>query len=188
MSEDPSPLTDLPRAHTVLPAGYWDAAKAVGTVTLDFDHRCRRRLRLERDGGHGPLMLDLPSPRHIRHGDGLVLTGVGIVAVKAAPEDLMEVRCDAIGDLLRMAWHIGNRHIPAELRGDRLRIRADHVLADMLTGLGATVTPVSAPFDPEGGAYGDSPAGGGHGHGHDHDHDHDHGHHHHHDHHGHGHG
>ncbi|MDE1146951.1 MAG: urease accessory protein UreE [Azospirillaceae bacterium] len=183
----------MPHAHTVLAAGFWDAARQAGTVTLDFDHRCRRRLRLERDDGGGPLLLDLPTPRHIRDGDGLVLTGGGIVRVKAAPEDLIEVRCEAIGDLLRMAWHIGNRHIPAELRGDRLRIRADHVLADMLVGLGAIVSPVSAAFDPEGGAYGDSPAGGGHGHGHhhhghDHDHDHGHGGHDHGHHHGHGHG
>ncbi|MBB6252786.1 urease accessory protein [Nitrospirillum iridis] len=177
MSDMPPPA-GVPKAHIVLPAGHWDTAKQAGTVTLDFDHRSRRRLRLERDDGQGAVMLDLPTPRHIRDGDGLVLTGGGIVAVKAAPEDLIEVRCEAIGDLLRMAWHIGNRHIPAELRGDRLRIRADHVLADMLTGLGAIVTPVSAPFDPEGGAYGDSPAGGGHGHGHTHDHahGHDHGH------------
>ena len=97
----------------------------------------------------------------------------------AAPEPLIEVRGKAPADLIRLAWHIGNRHLPAQVTPKALRIRRDHVIEDMLRGLNATLVAIEAPFDPEGGAYATAPHGEVASH-HDHGHDHDghHGHHH----------
>ena len=118
------------------------------------------------------FLLDLAEAEALADGDGLVLDDGRLVAVTAA-EPLAEVTCDDTGHLVRVAWHLGNRHLPTELLGDRLRIRRDHVIEDMLVKLGATVSHVSAPFNPEGGAYGH---GRTHGHDHGDDHDHHHGH------------
>jgi urease accessory protein len=151
-------------------------------VTLDYDHRCRRRVLVQSDSGV-PLLLDFARPPRLRQGDGLVLEGGGLVEVLAAPESLLEITCDSRLDLVRVAWHIGNRHCPAALEEAAVLIREDHVLAAMVAGLGASVRAVLRPFDPEGGAYeGRSGAGEAHhhGHGHDHDRNHGHGHHHHH--------
>ena len=116
-----------------------------------------------------------------RAGDGLALEDGRIVEVVAAPEPLAEIRCkDAIA-LARIAWHLGNRHLPVELTRRALRIRRDHVIEDMARGLGAEVVAIEGPFNPEGGAYA-GPAHGGHEHDHHHDHDHGHDHDHHHDH------
>jgi urease accessory protein len=90
----------------------------------------------------------------------LTLEDGRIVAVKAAPEPLAEIRADGPAELLRVAWHLGNRHLPAQLDGDVIRIRRDHVIEEMVAGLGAAITHIDAPFDPEGGAY----SGGGHRH------------------------
>ena len=141
------------RAREVAPAGRWPAAQAVDTLTLAFDDRHRRRLRLTGDGGTD-VLLDLPDAVVLDDGDGLALEGGGWVAVRAAPEDLLEVTAASPAALVRLAWHIGNRHVPADLGPDRILIRDDHVLADMLRGLGAAVRPVRAPFRPEAGAYG----------------------------------
>lgn len=100
------------------------------------------------------FLLDLPKAVPLSHGDGLVLEEGGIVAVVAAPERLIEVRAGADIDLVRIAWHLGNRHLPTQLLGDCLRIREDHVILEMLTKLGARTALIEAPFDPEGGAYG----------------------------------
>ncbi|MEQ8806030.1 MAG: urease accessory protein UreE, partial [Rhodospirillales bacterium] len=116
---------------------------------------------------------DLAEAEALADGDGLVLDDGRLVAVTAAAEPLAEVTCDDTGHLVRVAWHLGNRHLPTELLGDRLRIRRDHVIEDMLVKLGAAVSHVSAPFNPEGGAYGH---GRTHGHDHGDDHDHHHGH------------
>ena len=97
-------------------------------------------------------MLDLPEAVALADGDGLELADGGWIEVRAAPEDLVEVTCR--GGLARVAWHLGNRHCPADIRADRILIRTDRVIEDMLLGLGASVTPVRAPFDPERGAYG----------------------------------
>jgi len=150
------------RATTVAPAGTWDAP-AIDTVTLDHDARFRRRIALETDGGR-PLLLDLAEARLLADGDGLV-TAAGVVQVKAAPEHLAEIRCADAAHLVRLAWHLGNRHLPTELAGDGLRIRYDHVIVDMAEKLGAEVREVDAPFNPEGGAYGHGRTEG-HGHGH----------------------
>jgi urease accessory protein len=163
-------------AHRLVLAGQWPREQSRGTITLTHDDRYRRRLRLATDAGE-PLMLDLPQARLLAEGDGLALDEGGFVAVCAAPEELVEITAATPELLARAAWHIGNRHFPAELRAGSILIRDDHVMVDMLRGLGVSVRHVRAPFNPEGGAY----AGGGQGHDH-HSHEHDHGHHHHHDH------
>ncbi|HEX2137391.1 MAG TPA: urease accessory protein UreE [Microvirga sp.] len=158
------------RVADIRPAGTWAGLDAADTVVLDFDGRHRRRIALTGEGGLN-FLLDLPEAPTLRDGDGLVLEDGRIVRVRAAPERLAEIRCATAGDLVRVAWHLGNRHLPTQLLGDRLRIREDHVILDMVSRLGAEVRLVEAPFDPEGGAYGHT-----HGHGHDHGHDHTHGH------------
>ena len=159
------------RATALRRKGDWSGA-AADTVVLDFDHRHRRRLAMTGTGGL-EFLLDLAEAEALADGDGLVLDDGRLVAVTAAAEPLVEVTCDDTGHLVRVAWHLGNRHLPTELLGDRLRIRRDHVIEDMLVKLGATVSHVSAPFNPEGGAYGH---GRTHGHDHGDDHDHHHGH------------
>lgn len=160
----------------ILPAGTW-AGPAADHVTLDQDGRHRRRIVL--NGDHGlQCLLDLPEAVQLRDGDGLALEDGRIIEVLAAPEALLEVTGKGPEHLLQLAWHLGNRHLAAQISGDKLLIRHDHVIAHMLEHLGATVRRVILPFDPEGGAYGGAHQAHDHG---DHGHDHDHGHHHHHD-------
>jgi urease accessory protein len=161
------------RAETVLPAGAWDAAREVDRVLIDFDRRFRRRIVLATEGGR-EILLDLPQAVRLRHGDGLAVEG-GVVRVCAKPEPLLEIHAHDEGELVRIAWHLGNRHLPVQLLGDRIRIRADHVIEEMVEGLGGHVEAIDAPFDPEAGAY----AGGHAHHHHDDDDDEGHGHHHH---------
>ena len=106
------------------------------------------------------LLLDLPQAVRLRDGDGLLLDDGRIVRVAAKPEPLLEIHAHSPAELVRIAWHLGNRHLPVQLEGDRIRIRADHVIADMVHGLGGHARAIDAPFDPEGGAY----AGGHHHH------------------------
>jgi urease accessory protein len=154
------------RATQVLAAGTWSGRPA-DCVTLDHDRRHRRRMAMTGIGGLG-FVLDLGEAVPLRHGDGLLLEDGRIVEVAAAPEPLAEIAAAGPADLVRIAWHLGNRHLPCQLLGDRIRIRRDHVIKEMVTRLGATVTAIEAPFDPEGGAY-----SGGHGHhGHHGDHHH----------------
>lgn len=146
-----------------------------GRVSLAFDDRHRRRLRLETVEGEA-VLLDLPKAVAMAEGDGLRCADGGWIAVAARPEPVLRIAAAAPELAARLAWHLGNRHTPAEIRADAILIRPDHVLADMLRNLGAEVTETVEPFQPEGGAY------SGHGHGHEHDHGHDHGHSHDHDH------
>jgi urease accessory protein len=162
----------LPRATQVLPAGGWVERTARHTVTLDFDDRFRRRRRYVAADGFA-FLLDLEDATALRDGDGLLLEGGGVILVRAAPEPLVEIRADSPGRLMRLAWHLGNRHLPTEIQPDRLLIRDDHVILEMLRGLGAEVRQVEAPFNPEGGAYGEQYRQPGHHHHHDgHDHHH----------------
>jgi urease accessory protein len=163
-------MTDdsVPRATTVLSAGTWPEGEARDTVTVDFDDRFRRRKLYSAQGGLA-FLLDLPEAQVLRDGDGLVLATGGVVRVRAAAEPLIAVTATTPERLLRLAWHLGNRHLSAEITADRILIREDHVIADMLESLGATITRVSAPFNPEGGAY-----SAGHHHHHDDGHDHHH--------------
>ena len=125
----------MKRAIEVLRAGHWPQAERADTVTLLFDDRYRRRLRMLGDGGLDFLL------------------------------DLVEVKGRDAAAFARIAWHLGNRHLPAEIAADRILIRDDHVIVDMLKGLGAEVRKVKAPFDPEGGAYGQHNHDLGHRHG-----------------------
>lgn len=134
------------------------------SVLLTYEARYVRRKRMETTRGEA-FLLDLPEPTDLREGDALVLEDGRAVRVVAAEEPLAEMRA-AGRTLARLAWHIGNRHTPCEVREDRLLIQRDHVLEDMLRHLGAEVSHVEAPFQPEGGAYG---VGRTHGHSHSHD-------------------
>jgi urease accessory protein len=146
------------RAQQVLRSGNWRTADAVDRVVLDADERYRRRIVLTGEGGL-KFLLDFAEATPLRNGDGLLLDDGTIVAVVAKPELLVEIAAGAdAGDpaaaaLARLAWHLGNRHTEVEIIGGRLRMRRDHVLEEMLLGLGAVVTPVEAPFEPERGAY-----------------------------------
>lgn len=159
------------RANAVLQAGLWSGEPA-DTVTLDYDSRTRRRTSLTGVGGL-TFLLDLAKAPVLRDGDGIRLEDGRIVAVEAAPERLLEITCADERALARIAWHLGNRHLPTEI-GDRVvHIRDDHVIADMVRGLGARTRIVERPFNPEGGAYGEGAVDGhSHGHGH-HQHHHD---------------
>ena len=158
-------MTDL-IAREVLPCGHWDADAADDHIVLDYDARHRRRFRYIAKGGTD-FVLDLARATVLRHGDGLALSDGRVVRVEAVPEALMAVRGHHALDLLRLAWHIGNRHLPAEIREDHILLRRDGVILDMLLGLGAHVDLIDAPFTPEGGAYaGDAPAHDHHHHAH----------------------
>jgi urease accessory protein len=137
--------------------------RVIDRVVLDADERHRRRITLTGERGT-TFLLDLPHATALRDGDGLVLEDGSIVRVAGKPEALVEIMATSPQELARLAWHIGNRHTDVQIVGDKLRIRRDHVLEEMLHGLGARLTPIEAPFDPEHGAY-------GHGHQHHHDHD-----------------
>ena len=133
-------------------SGHWPHAEARATVTLGYDDRHRRRLRLASDAGED-FLLDLPRVAALEEGDGLALDDGTWLAVKAAPEPLLEIRASAAELLCRLAWHIGNRHLPVQMLEDRILIRDDHVMAEMLRGLGASVRRIEAPFTAEHGAY-----------------------------------
>jgi urease accessory protein len=140
------------RASQVARAGTWRDANAVDRVVLDADERYRRRIMLTGETGTR-FLLDLAEATALRDGDGLVLDDGAIIAVVAKAEPLVEIAANNAATLARLAWHLGNRHTEVAIAGDRLRIRRDHVLEDMLSGLGARLTPIDAPFEPERGAY-----------------------------------
>jgi urease accessory protein len=170
----------MKRAQEVKAAGHWDNAKAVDQIALDAHDRHRRRVVLTGERGTR-FLLDLPQATALHDGDGLVLDDGAIVRIVGRPEQLIEIAAANTHELARLAWHIGNRHIDVQIVGDRLRIRRDHVIEDMLRGLGARLSPIEAPFDPEQGAYQHHHDGQRHDHAHRHDHrhsddhDHDHG-------------
>ncbi len=164
------------RAEKVIPAGHWSGAPA-DTVVLDFDERYRRRVTMTGVGGL-EFLLDLPEATMLRGGDGLRLEDGRTVEVVAEPEPLAEIRAADPLALARLAWHLGNRHLPTEILPKGLRIRRDPVIEAMAGGLGARVIALEAPFNPEGGAYLNAGAADSHGHDHDHGHGHDHDHHH----------
>jgi urease accessory protein len=141
----------MKRATQVAHAGAWRAADAVDRVVLDADERHRRRIVLTAEGGT-KFLLDLPQATALRDGDGLVRDDGAIIAVVAKPEPLVEVAAQDAAAFARLAWHLGNRHTEVQVVGGRLRMRRDRVLEDMLAGLGAQLTPIEAPFEPERGA------------------------------------
>ena len=162
------------RVVELISKGAW-MGPAADTVILNFHDRHRRRMRMTGCNGVD-LLLDLERATTLRDGDGLLLEDGSIVSVKASKEPLLSITCDDPIHLARIAWHLGNRHLPTQIDGSRILIRKDHVIADMVTGLGGHCLLVDDIFDPEGGAYGEG--GGGHHHHHDDDGN-DSGHHHH---------
>lgn len=143
------------------------AGPAGDTLSLPYEARYRRRGRLRTEGGED-ILLDLAEATELADGAALRLEDGRLIALRAAPEPLAEVRAEG-ERLARLAWHVGNRHTPCQIAEGRLLIQRDHVLEDMLARLGAEVVHVEAPFTPEGGAYGH---GRTHGHSHgpaDHD-------------------
>jgi urease accessory protein len=151
------------RATHVIPASEAPKGDTQESVTLAFDDRHRRRIRLTDDRGED-FLLDLCEAARMSDGDCLAIEGGGILRVRAAAEDVADIICDCANGTTRIAWHLGNRHTPVQvLDNGGLRIRYDHVLVEMAEGLGAGVERKMGPFEPEAGAY----AGGGHGHRHD---------------------
>ena len=164
------------RATEIVAAGAWTGEPA-DVVRLDYDWRTRRRIALTGAGGLA-FLLDLAKAPLLRAGDGIRLEDGRIVAVEAARERLLEITCTDASQLARIAWHLGNRHLAAEIGERAVHIRDDHVIADMVQGLGARTRLVERAFNPEGGAYGHG-AVQGHSHGHHHHHhEHDGDHHH----------
>lgn len=127
-------------------------------VVLDYDARFLRRKVLTTKGGER-FLVDLTQTTSLNQGDAFQLQDGRLIEVVAAGEDLLEIT----GDIVRLAWHIGNRHMPCQIEETRLLIKRDHVIRDMLEKLGAGLREVHEPFTPEGGAY-------GHGRTHSHDH------------------
>lgn len=156
------------RAVEIRSAGEWSGAAVIDRVVLDADERRRRRAVLTGEQGT-TFLLDLPHTTWLRDSDGLVLEDGTMVRVVAKPEPLVEVAAADASMLARLAWHLGNRHADVQVVGGRLRIRRDHVLEEMLRRLGAVLSEIEAPFEPEAGAYGHPDHGHGrHHHGHEH--------------------
>ena len=153
------------RATNIIHFNNWKKDEVVGTVTLSYQERHRRRIKMLDDDGF-ELLLDLVEVAQIEEGDALALKDGGVVVVKAADEDVLDIRCETKEHAARIAWHIGNRHTPLRVIDDgTLRIIYDHVLEKMLIGLNAETSRNKAAFSPERGAY-STP---GHSHGHYHD-------------------
>lgn len=166
------------RSSQHIPAGQWNGPPA-DSITLEQEQRDRRRIALTSDGGLR-FLLDLPARVLLRHGDALALEDGRVIEVRAQPEPLLEVRAQDTPHLLRLAWHLGNRHLEAQIEPARILIRRDRVIAEMLARLGAETAEVVEPFNPEGGAYDGAghghSQGNSHAHGHSQDHSHAHSH------------
>ncbi len=165
----------MPRATSVIIAAGRQDRPVIDTVILDYAQRSAQKITVTGVNG-GVIEIDLHQPARLHTDDLLVLDNGGLVEVVAAPEPLLEARAGDVAVLSRFAWHLGDRHVPVQLLPNRIRARRDAAIEALLQSLGAKVTTIEAPFEPEGGAYELS-------HRHDHAHDHDHGHAH--DHHGH---
>ena len=139
------------RANFISPRGAW-RAKPADTIVLDLDERSRRRIAMTATRGLA-FLLDLPEAVTLRGGDALVLEDGRLVEVVSAPEPLSDIRVADPRDLARLAWHLGNRHLPIQLLANRIRVRRDEIIEEMARGLGAKIARIEAPFDPEGGAY-----------------------------------
>jgi urease accessory protein len=165
----------MQRATSVIPKTAHSGHQPADTITLARAYRHKRRIALETDQGQA-FLLDLPEATYLAHGDALVLEDGRLIQVVAAAEPLLEIHTHDATALARIAWHIGNRHTPAEVTASAIYIQPDHVLEEMVIGLGAHVHHVTRPFEPEGGAYGGKgPLQSGHHHqGHSHEHGHDH--------------
>jgi urease accessory protein len=152
------------RATTTARKGHFREAAVIDNVVLDFEERRRRRGTLTATLGT-EFLVDLADVPSLDSGDAFLLENGKAVEVVAAPEPLMEVRARDLNHMVRIAYHLGNRHLEAEIGSSWIRIRRDHVIAEMAHGLGARVIEIEAPFHPEGGAYDHA---GAHGHAHEH--------------------
>ncbi len=149
--------------------------RRAATLTLDWDVRQKSRFDAIASNG-SEVGVFLPRGTVVRGGDVLLTQDGSLLRVVAAPQAVLRVTaCAEHGhhhahsgafDLMRAAYHLGNRHVPIELKPDHLKIEPDHVLADLLRAMHLTVAEVNEPFEPEGGAYGQHPSGQGHAHGH----------------------
>jgi urease accessory protein len=162
----------MPRATSVLAAADRQDRAVIDTVILDYAKRGAQKITVTSVNG-GVIDIDLHQPARLRTDDLLLLDDGGLVEVVAAPEPLMEARAGDVAVLARLAWHVGDRHVPVQLLPNRIRVQHDAAIEALLKSLGAKVTTIEAPFEPEGGAYQSSHR---HDHAHDHDHDHDHDH------------
>jgi len=147
---------DLPACHNIKKSGAWE--QRFDLVVLTYDQRFLRRKVME-TAQNARFLVDLKHTTNLEQGDAFELADGRYIEVMAAKENLLEIK----GDLTRLAWHIGNRHMPCQIEPDRLFIQQDHVIRDMLAQLGAELRQVCEPFTPEGGAYG---TGRTHGHNH----------------------
>jgi urease accessory protein len=168
-------------ANKIMPQGRGLAPvllKRAATIELDWDVRQKSRFDATDSQGR-QIGVFLPRGTAVRGGDVLVAEDGSLVRVIAAPQPVLRItHCTAHGtpfDLTRAAYHLGNRHVPIELKPDHLKIEPDHVLADMLRSMHLIVVAVEEAFEPEGGAYGSHEHSHGGGHSHDHDHGHAHG-------------
>ncbi|TMV11516.1 urease accessory protein UreE [Arenibacterium halophilum] len=141
-------MSDLPAARTLHRASGWSGSALA--CTLGYDDRFLRRKVLTTDAGLR-FLVDLEHTESLDQGDALELGDGRLIEIRAADEALTEVTGP---DLVRLAWHVGNRHTPCQIEPARLLIQRNHVMADMLTRLGASLRDVTEPFTPEGGAYG----------------------------------
>ncbi len=158
----------MTRATTIVRKLAVKADKVADTITLDHQDRHRRRIALKADGGLD-FLLDLDKASVLEDGDAVKLEDGRLVKIVAKPEELIEITAENPLRLMKLAWHLGNRHTPAEVTKEAIYIAPDHVLVEMVRGLGAKAEKVSRPFRPEQGAYHEH---GGHDHeGHDHGHD-----------------
>lgn len=161
----------MPRATSVIAAAHRHDRPIADTVILDYAQRSAEKVTVT--GAKGTVIdIDLHMPVRLRTDDLLLLDDGTLVEVVAAPEPLIEARASDLAGLSRLAWHLGDRHIPVQVLTNRVRARRDTAVETLLTSLGAKVTMIDAPFEPEGGAYALSQAHdhGHHGHAH-HDHD-----------------
>ena len=159
------------RGWAIRRAGFWNPEGAADVVVLDAGDRHRRRIKLKGEGGL-EFLLDLDEAVALRDGDGIMLDDGGIVLVTGQAEPLLEIAARTPLEFVRLAWHLGNRHTDIQIAGNRLRIRRDHVLEEMVAGLGASVIVIDASFDPEAAAPHGHGQGARHDPGHDPGHDH----------------
>ena len=160
----------MSRATSVLAAAHRHDRPVIDTVILDYAQRSAQKVTVTSVKGT-TIEIDLHEPVRMRTDDLLVLEDGGLVEVVAAPEALVEARAADLAGLSRLAWHLGDRHVPVQVLPNRIRARRDAAIEALLASLGAKLAIIDAPFEPEGGAYASS-------HGHDHSHhDHDHDHH-----------
>jgi urease accessory protein len=162
----------MPRAVRVLSAAARHGRTATDTVILDYAARSTQTITVTSVKG-ACIDINLHEPARLRTDDALVLDDGALVEVVAASEPLIEARAADVAGLSRLAWHLGDRHLPVQVLANRIRVRRDASIETLLASLGAKMIPIEAPFEPEGGAYESSHA---HDQGHDHHHGHSHGH------------